>query len=575
MVVHVARKAAKFNVRSMTPHPCRFIDRDAAIIMRLIFAFILLLVFNCCSKASDLFESAGWTAFASDDAKCDVDVVSAVRGIRTKGIRLQSGSGFDTGIRWTADSGPKLQVRSDDWLIFWLRAETKNNFQIAQPVIVLGFRGGTAKYRPEKNLLVSDRWIGVTIPLSGKSRQGAPQWVRETIGTPDLSELKFIEIHHDVWEFGIDVFYDGLEFVPASRVPVPAFDDERRSFGIRRGGEIEMAYPADTSDRRVAGSKLIRERFAGNTPLPDLSFIRITRDDSIRFIVQPFYLYPSDQRYFADYEESVERAIVEVREWYREKCDLTFRMQPLKIVQSKLTYQQMKWGSRTPSEGSTEMPNWQSGVLESVGGLKDETIVWVFAQGGGGWSGGNLMGNFRGYAILGDWVLEPISGVTNPDGIPASKATWQVKGGVPMGTTVHELGHAFGLHHPDHYGGKSIMGWHGDYPDTGLLPHEMLITQQCPFFTQKPPPEFAPFPDFATRDVVRWGETLEIPGQFLNGTTEVNLVTANGNYWIKPVAVSPTSIKVKIPSGAGPGYLRLHNNEAASHGVPINVYPPE
>ncbi|MEZ6088302.1 MAG: hypothetical protein R3C05_09810 [Pirellulaceae bacterium] len=555
------------------------------VIMRSILAFILLLLTTLASEAaedaarssssSDLFERSGWAAFASDGAECSVKVVSSVRGTRTKGIQFQSESGFDTGIRWTADSDDKVRVRSDDWLIFWLRVETKNNFQIAQPVVVMGFRGGTVRYRPEKNVLKRNRWIGLTIPLSGNSTQGPWQWIRETTGTPDLSQIEFIEIHHDVWNYGIDVFYDGLEFVPASRIPVSAHDDPRITYGIRRGGEIEMAYTIDQSSEVPTKGEIIRERFAGTTPLPDLQFVRLARDETSRFIVQPYYLYPRDQQYFAAYEEAVNSAIVEVQEWYREKCGLTFRMEPLKVVQSKLTYQQMKWGGREPSESSPEMPNWQSGVLESIGGLRDETIVWIFAQGGGGWAGGNLVGNFRGYAIFGDWVLEPISGVTNPDGIPASKATWQVEGGVPMGTTVHELGHAFGLHHPDRYGGKSIMGWHGDYPETGFLAHEILILQQCPFFTGMPPSAIAPFPDFATNDVVRWEETIEIPGQFLQGTTEVELVTANGKKTMKPQSVTSSNVKVTIPLGSGPGYLRLRNSEAASHGVPVNVYPPE
>lgn len=527
------------------------------------------------SNSFDLFERKGWVAFASDGAECGIDLVAHPRGARTHGIHFQSRSGFDTGIRWENDFSTRIELPLDACLVFWLRAETKNNFQIDQPVVVVGFEGGKVTYRPEKNLLVRERWIGVTIPIEANSKDASDGWKREITGNPDLSTLSSIEIHHDVWDYGIEVFYDGLTFASASDVPVPAFEDERSSLGVRLGRDIEMAFQSNLPPGSTADAELSRERFSAAYPLPDLEFVKIPRNEAVRFNVQPYYLYPSDQKYFAAYEQSIEQAIIEVQKWYGRECGLSFRMEPLKVVQSNLTYQQMKWGNRAPIEGSSEMPNWLSGVLESVGGLKDETIVWVFAQGGGGWAGGNLYENFRGYAIFGDWVLEPISGVTNPDGVPASEATWQVQGGVPMGTTVHELGHAFGLHHPDNFAGKSIMRWHGDYPDTGLLPHEKLILRQCPFFTRKPPPALAPFPKFSIKDSVVWGETVEVPGYFFNKSTKAELVTSDGVKQLAPFDVAFSKLKITIPADTGPGYIRLRNGDFVSHGVPVNVYPPE
>ena len=81
-------------------------------------------------------------------------------------------------------------------------------------------------------------------------------------------------------------------------------------------------------------------------------------------------------------------------------------------------------------------------------------------------------------------MLEPISGVENKWGIPCEYSNgWECKDGVPRGAPAHELGHAFGLGHPaseDFY--KSIMGWHGNYPDVGFLSYEVDYLKRSPFF---------------------------------------------------------------------------------------------
>jgi hypothetical protein len=232
-------------------------------------------------------------------------------------------------------------------------------------------------------------------------------------------------------------------------------------------------------------------------------------------------------------------------------------------------------GGKNPSEKAKsdvqEMPMWWESLEAAVKGHQPHRVSWIFAQGGGGYAGANLIGDHTGIGVFGDWVLEPISGVREPKAVHSGFATWQVKGGTPMGTTVHELGHAFGLHHPDKYEGKSIMRWHGDYPDTDLLPHEVMILKESPFFFPNVFDAKAPHLDFENADVMKWGETVELSGKGLVATDEVEFRDLAHSVRVKPELVGE-KLRVKVPSELGPGYVRIWRGGLKSNVVPVNFY---
>jgi hypothetical protein len=206
--------------------------------------------------------------------------------------------------------------------------------------------------------------------------------------------------------------------------------------------------------------------------------------------VRAVYLHPADQPRVAAYERAARRCIDEVREWYAGRAGVTFGPLPLEVIRARASYREMRRGGdlrRYSDEADhSQAIGWIESIRDAVGAWRPDTVTLVFAQGGGGVAlSGSAAGGAR-YAIVGDWVLEPISGVANPLGVPCAQcppqASWAISGGTPTGTVAHELGHAFGLSHPAPVaGGGSIMFAHWEYPHTGFLPHERTALWRSPF----------------------------------------------------------------------------------------------
>ena len=303
---------------------------------------------------------------------------------------------------------------------------------------------------------------------------------------------------------------------------------------------------------------------------------------SREFVIEPYYVFPADQPYHPEYESSLNDHIRQVRSWYRDQVGRSFHLAKLRVVQSQQDYLTMRCGPFPSSDciaDREQLPFWLGSVFEAVGGLEERTGKWIFAQGGGGFAGANLVGNFVGFALAGDWVLEPISGVVEPEAITCAFSDgWQCAidangNGAPYGTGPHELGHVFGLHHPDGYEGMSLMKWHGDYPSTGLLPHEVMILRETPWFSNNAFDQEAPFLSFGAQDVVHWGETMRLLGIGFAAGDEVEFRDATHSVRVEPLLDGTTLLQVTVPAGMGPGYIRVWRGAFRSNVVPVNFYP--
>jgi hypothetical protein len=326
--------------------------------------------------------------------------------------------------------------------------------------------------------------------------------------------------------------------------------------------------------------------------LLSIAFLAAQAASTDDYKVHPIYLVPADQDVQQPYVRAIEEEILpSVRNWYLKNAGVTFEYTDLEIVQAEEDYQTMRFGAEpftAEDEDLSAYPNWWNATTEAIGGLRDNTVVLIFAQGGGPKAVANLTGRWQGKGLMGDWVLTPISGHEAPGTVSTDLATWQVEGGTPMGTVVHEIGHAFGLHHPDNYDPvKSIMREHWEYPEIGLTNWERLILLNSPFFVEDAYDPEGPWLRFENPDVLTQGQEIELSGEGFEVGDRVEFVwvdpeeahTDTGAFErhsviAAPLRVESDSISVRIPENMGPGFIRIRQGDLRSNIVPFNVYPP-
>lgn len=128
-------------------------------------------------------------------------------------VHIPTGNGWDIGAMYrpAGDSISSWSVLEEDTLTFWLKSvnNTGYGFQFCH-VIVGNNCGGYYKYSASAAVILNPtigQWKRIDIPLAG----GSP-WARTIIGNVSFDDLNYVEIHADTWDFGFELWIDGLTF---------------------------------------------------------------------------------------------------------------------------------------------------------------------------------------------------------------------------------------------------------------------------------------------------------------------------------------------------------------------------
>jgi hypothetical protein len=126
-----------------------------------------------------------------------------------------TGNGWDIGFQYWpgSDTIAHWQLSEEDTLIFWLKTlnTTAYGFQYHQ-IRVGNLCGGYFKYSGSATVLnaANGTWKKIKVPLAGG---GSPyNYVRSTVGDVSFDDISYVSIHADTWEYGFEIWLDGVHF---------------------------------------------------------------------------------------------------------------------------------------------------------------------------------------------------------------------------------------------------------------------------------------------------------------------------------------------------------------------------
>jgi len=141
-------------------------------------------------------------------------------------VHIISESGYNVTIHYTPPDNiiPQWLLGETDTLIVWCKAvidNPDNQWGFQDNFFRLGTSNcngsgyydytndcyATGNYIPCVMNECIDQWIKFEIPLAGNS-----DWVRTSSENPDLSSVSYVEFNADVWDYGFEMWVDGLSF---------------------------------------------------------------------------------------------------------------------------------------------------------------------------------------------------------------------------------------------------------------------------------------------------------------------------------------------------------------------------
>lgn len=164
--------------------------------------------------------AAQWGAAASGASASVANDTTRVKA-GSESIVFNTDGGFDTWL-WSPSA------RNANWdfnyvaaIRLWVYAENPSpyGFQNASPWIRLGTGPGTSSYYEYQTSYVAlndalGQWIEFVIPFDGDAT-----WARRVVGSPNRSDIDYIEIHADTWDYSFSLWFDAIGFDPVPLNP--------------------------------------------------------------------------------------------------------------------------------------------------------------------------------------------------------------------------------------------------------------------------------------------------------------------------------------------------------------------
>jgi hypothetical protein len=254
----------------------------------------------------------------------------------------------------------------------------------------------------------------------------------------------------------------------------------------------------------------------------------------------PVYLVPADHAFDPRRLQLNAQAVADVRQWYaRALGGPTFTADPIIVHRSRHTFAEL---------AADDFQAWWP-LLEAE--FRDLGVPWndhsdvkllMLAQAAGGWAGGDsedggietpgeagktAHGSLGGLVVIGDSsVAGVLAGACPSDGI-AGGTVWWCNWDTYRGTIAHELGHTWGIPHPDAFlprgpegaerrwdcavDGNTVMQCHWGFPHDSLLDYERRHLRSLRYFVEGKADAYASLVDILP-DSASGTRTVRRPG---------------------------------------------------------------
>ena len=250
--------------------------------------------------------------------------------------------------------------------------------------------------------------------------------------------------------------------------------------------------------------------------------------------VMPVYLVPRDYAVPLDRVPYHVGVVDDVRRWYgRATGGRTFTSEPLIVQVSRHTFAELAadsfqaWWPLLQSEFAAYGFPWDRRSKIKLVFLTNGAGAWAGAdsENGGidsiGAAGRTDDGDWGGLALIGDSSAGGVlAGVCPEDAVPGTGergrgggTAWWCSGTTYRGTLAHELGHTFGLPHPDAFRpgfrcadstAYSQMQCHWEYARERLFDYEVGHLRSLSFFAFDTTPAFTLLTDWPAESAIRW-----------------------------------------------------------------------